>query len=266
MAKRFSTIEKWDDLWFSELQPISKLLFLFLVDKCDNAGFVEINSRLHSFFIGISKQEYLDALQTLDKVLVWSVSNEKIWLKNFIFYQNNLPLNIENNAHKQIINLLKQNIDLFDFDFSNILPNLGPNQDLIRDLGNGNGKGIGNGIDKGKGNGNNLNGISYEISKLSLVMQSEDSWLESIARKYKCSITFATDKILDFIIHLEAQGEESKTLQDAKSHYNNWFRIQKDLKLKTKNNATNRKAGSPITNEELLAAVIKRHGNSNFNA
>jgi hypothetical protein len=121
-------------------------------------------------------------------------------------------------------------------------------------------------INKDKSKIKNLNGISYEISKLSLVMQSEDSWLESIARKYKCSIIFATDKILDFIIHLEAQGEESKTLQEAKSHYDNWFRIQKDLKLKTKNNATNRKAGSPITNEELLAAVIKRHGNSNFNA
>ena len=257
MAKRFSTIEKWDDLWFSELQPISKLLFLFLVDKCDNAGFVEINPRLHSFIIGISKQEYLDSLQTLDKVLVWSVSGEKIWLKNFIFYQNNLPLNRENNAHKQIINLLKQNIELFDFDFSIILPNLGPNQDLIRDLGNGNGKGIGNGIDKG--NGNNLNGVMHEISKLSLVMQSEDSWLESIARKYKCSITFATDKILDFITHLEAQGEESKTLQDAKSHYDNWFRIQKDLKLKQKN-GTFRKVGQPITDDEILAAVTKKYG------
>jgi len=257
MAKRFSTIEKWDDLWFSELQPISKLLFLFLVDKCDNAGFVEINPRLHSFIIGISKQEYLDSLQTLDKVLVWSVSGEKIWLKNFIFYQNNLPLNRENNAHKQIINLLKQNIELFDFDFSIILPNLGPNQDLIRDLGNGNGKGIDKGI--GKGIGNNLNGVMHEISKLSLVMQSEDSWLESIARKYKCSITFATNKILDFIIHLEAQGEESKTLQDAKSHYDNWFRIQKDLKLKQKN-GTFRKVGQPITDDEILAAVTKKYG------
>lgn len=113
---------------------------------------------------------------------------------------------------------------------------------------------------------NEGNVIFYDTQKLSLVLQSEDSWLESIARKYKCTFEFARNKILDFINHLEAQGEESKTLQDAKSHYDNWFRIQKDLKLKTKNNATNRKAGSPITNEELLAAVIKRHGNSNFNA
>jgi uncharacterized protein YdaU (DUF1376 family) len=120
-------------------------------------------------------------------------------------------------------------------------------------------------INKDKSKIKNLNGISYEISKLSLVMQSEDSWLESIARKYKCSITFATDKILDFIIHLEAQGEEAKTLQDAKSHYDNWFRIQKDLKLKTKNNATNRKAGSPIPQDELLQAVAKAYGYTNTN-
>lgn len=119
--------------------------------------------------------------------------------------------------------------------------------------------------DKSKNKNKNLNGISYEISKLSYVMQSEDSWLESIARKYKCSITFATDKILDFIIHLEAQGEESKTLQDAKSHYDNWFRIQKDLKLKTKNNATNRKAGTPIPKHELLQAVAKAYGITNIN-
>ena len=120
-------------------------------------------------------------------------------------------------------------------------------------------------INKDKSKIKNLNGISYEISKLSLVMQSQDSWLESIARKYKCSITFATDKILDFIIHLEAQGEESKTLQDAKSHYDNWFRIQKDLKLKTKNNGTNRKAGSPIPQDELLQAVAKAYGYTNTN-
>ena len=120
-------------------------------------------------------------------------------------------------------------------------------------------------INKDKSKIKNLNGISYEISKLSLVMQSQDSWLESIARKYKCSITFATDKILDFITHLEAQGEESKTLQDAKSHYDNWFRIQKDLKLKTKNNATNRKAGSPIPQHELLQAVAKAYGITNIN-
>jgi hypothetical protein len=120
-------------------------------------------------------------------------------------------------------------------------------------------------INKDKSKIKNLNGISYEISKLSLVLQSEDSWLESIARKYKCTFEFARNKILDFIIHLEAQGEEAKTLQDAKSHYDNWFRIQKDLKLKTKNNATNRKAGSPIPQDELLQAVAKAYGYTNTN-
>jgi uncharacterized protein YdaU (DUF1376 family) len=120
-------------------------------------------------------------------------------------------------------------------------------------------------INKDKSKIKNLNGISYEISKLSLVLQSEDSWLESIARKYKCTFEFARNKILDFIIHLEAQGEEAKTLQDAKSHYDNWFRIQKDLKLKTKNNGTNRKAGSPIPQDELLQAVAKAYGYTNTN-
>lgn len=120
-------------------------------------------------------------------------------------------------------------------------------------------------INKDKSKIKNLNGISYEISKLSLIMQSEDSWLESIARKYKCTFEFARNKILDFINHLEAQGEELKTLQEAKSHYDNWFRIQKDINLKTKNNGTNRKAGSPIPKDELLQAVAKAYGYTNTN-
>ena len=88
-------------------------------------------------------------------------------------------------------------------------------------------------------------------------MQSEVSWLESIAKKYKCRFEFARDKLLDFILHLETQGEEMKTLKDAKSHYSNWFRIQKDAAQRSK---STRKSGQPITDEELFNAVAKSHG------
>ena len=42
---RFTAPEKWNDEWFSNLKPMEKLVFLYLVDRCDNAGFFEINKR-----------------------------------------------------------------------------------------------------------------------------------------------------------------------------------------------------------------------------
>jgi len=38
MAKRFTASEKWEDLWFSELSNKYKLFWIYLLDKCDNAG------------------------------------------------------------------------------------------------------------------------------------------------------------------------------------------------------------------------------------
>ena len=137
MAKRFSETDKWQDEWFSELKPFNKLIFLFLVDRCDNAGFFEINARLSSFLIGITIEQFEQGLAGLNKCLIKSNDGKKIWLKNFIQHQKNLPLNPINNAHKQIIFLLNSNKDNFDFDFKN----LGANEGLISPLGKGNDKG-----------------------------------------------------------------------------------------------------------------------------
>ena len=90
------------------------------------------------------------------------------------------------------------------------------------------------GLGEGKGNGM----ISVTVDRLELTLQQEISWLESIARKYKCSIEYAKQKIPDFILHLKTQGEEAKTIKDAKSHYDNWFRI-----TQSQQNGTFKKTG-----------------------
>jgi hypothetical protein len=38
MAKRFTATEKWNDGWFLELSKERKLVWLFLLDSCTNAG------------------------------------------------------------------------------------------------------------------------------------------------------------------------------------------------------------------------------------
>ncbi len=72
MASRFTETEKWNDAWFSGLKPLSKLLFLYLCDQCDVAGFLEINIRKICFDLGIGKQEAEKSLTEVETRLLYS--------------------------------------------------------------------------------------------------------------------------------------------------------------------------------------------------
>ena len=52
MAYRYSDTLKWQDEWFVDLTSIEKLLFLYLYDNCDIAGFFELSYRKISFDLG----------------------------------------------------------------------------------------------------------------------------------------------------------------------------------------------------------------------
>ena len=45
MAYRLTDTAKWDDPWFIELKPNEKLLFNYLCDNCDTAGFYELSMK-----------------------------------------------------------------------------------------------------------------------------------------------------------------------------------------------------------------------------
>ena len=138
MAKRFSETDKWKDRWFVDLSPVEKLVFNFLCDYCDNAGFFEANPKIHAPLIGISADEYLGAIKGLGRGLLGAKNGETYWIKNFLFHQKNLPLNPNNNAHKQIIGILVAQAPHFDIDFE---AQLGAYEGLISPIGRGIGKG-----------------------------------------------------------------------------------------------------------------------------
>jgi len=220
MAKRFSETDKWQDEWFSELKPFNKLIFLFLVDRCDNAGFFEINARLSSFLIGITIEQFEQGLAGLNKCLIKSNDGKKIWLKNFIQHQKNLPLNSTNNAHKQIIFLLNSNKDNFDFDFTN----LGANEGLISPLGKGKGKGKGNG-----------NGIVIDYKEEIEIFKNDKIWFENFGNA-KHILPEALQKMIDdFLVDITLK-EKFMDAKNLKEYFTNVFNKNKQNESHQRNN------------------------------
>lgn len=114
MAYRFTNTDKWNDAWFSDLRPLSKLLFLYLCDQCDIAGFIELNYKKISFELGCGKQEVERSLKEMGDRIVLSIDCKFIFIRHFIKHQRNTDLKETNTAHRGIINRLNDNLKIFD--------------------------------------------------------------------------------------------------------------------------------------------------------
>jgi len=110
MSSRLSSTEKWNDAWFNSLSPNAKLLFFYLVENCDNAGFYEINKKFLMFFTGLDNDNLVNAISELKKAYIKSNDGLRIWIINFLKYQKKTPLNFANNNHKQIISIIQYNL------------------------------------------------------------------------------------------------------------------------------------------------------------
>ena len=112
MPARFTITEKWQDKWFRGLSVEAKLLFLFLCDNCDVAGFWEVDYEIAAFLTGIPQDEIQRVFKGLEKAYI---TNEKhLWMKNFLFYQGNLPYNPESPIGKGIDRKLRCHNSLSD--------------------------------------------------------------------------------------------------------------------------------------------------------
>ena len=114
MAYRFTDTGKWSDSWFIELSPTAKLLFMYICDNCDVAGFFEISPRKIAFDTGIDTRGLQEALKELARGLIYSHDGTIVFLKNFVKHQKNIPLNHANKAHRGVIKRLKLYADKFD--------------------------------------------------------------------------------------------------------------------------------------------------------
>lgn len=111
MSSRYTETEKWSDPWFQNLPHGSKLLFLYLCDQCNIAGFYEVNKRELCFHLGIEEKQYEGAIKALGRGV--KEADGWLWLKNFLKHQRNNDLNPENAAHRGILRLLREQLQRF---------------------------------------------------------------------------------------------------------------------------------------------------------
>lgn len=139
--KRFTETAKWRDPWFQCLSHGSKLLFIYICDNCDNAGFYEINEPELCFHLGIDKSKFEGALKGLQRGIKGPCDGW-LWVKRFLRHQKNESINPENPAHKQIIALFKSQHPRFsaDCDFNDFVA---PYKGLLSPIGIGKGEGKG---------------------------------------------------------------------------------------------------------------------------
>ena len=143
MPLRYTYTEKWSDAWFASRRPIAKLLFNYLCDNCDIAGFIEINIRRWASDIGCDSRGIEGALKGLEGCFIKSVSGDCLYIKNFLKHQKNFPLNEKNNAHKGILKRFELYSYKFDIQDINIFIE-GACKGLPSPTSNGNGNGNGN--------------------------------------------------------------------------------------------------------------------------
>lgn len=105
MAKRFTDSEKWRDVWFRRLPADQKLGYLYLLDLCDLAGTIELDTELAEFQMGTAT-DWKGLVKGSEGRLV-ELPNGRIWIAKFIAFQHG-KLSDQCNAHKSALRLVER--------------------------------------------------------------------------------------------------------------------------------------------------------------
>lgn len=93
------------------LSPKMKLLWIYILDRCNNAGIWKVNLDLASYQIGdqITKEEMLTAFGSRIELLKQKTEDgdEKVWIKKFVNFQCKGPLSDSCGPHKGIMRELE---------------------------------------------------------------------------------------------------------------------------------------------------------------
>lgn len=161
MAKRFTDTDKWSKKWFRKLSPEFKLAWLYLCDKCDLAGTINLDEELAAFQIGtsIDWDKFIEASNGRAERL----PNGRWWLPAFIPFQHPRGLSTDCNAQQHVLGLIDANglrdrlCDWLAYCTSTV------DEGYPNTPGKGNGNGPGRGRRKGGAGGKPVNAADVSL-------------------------------------------------------------------------------------------------------
>jgi len=214
MAKRFIDTEIFDDPWFMDLSKDGKLLWIYLLTKCNHAGMLDLNFKLCTMQTGIVDVQKVK--KELGKRLV-TVHEQLIFIPKFIEFQYpDFPKSKVKQQEGAIIILKKYDL----------LKYLTLNKELLNSYDNDNVNGNGNG-----------NVIEQSIKNFAEDLRNGFTHLEHCRKVYDLSeveINKAVSKFIDFSI---GGKRLYKTLDDVQGHLFMWLSKQPKDAFRVKVNA-----------------------------
>ena len=105
MAKRFIDTKIWDKAWFRKLDTNSKLMWIYILTKCDHAGILDGDWEAASFFIGYNINNFEDLPKEIKEKLI-SIKKDQYFIPTFIEYQYG-QLRSNSRPHLSVIKRLR---------------------------------------------------------------------------------------------------------------------------------------------------------------
>jgi hypothetical protein len=106
MAKRWYDSNKYEDPWFRQLPPKSKLFWDYVLCKCDHAGVWKPDFGLASFCVGF---QYNDEIINEFSGRIRVLSNGKWFIQKFVEFQYPGGLQPANKVHASVLKVLECN-------------------------------------------------------------------------------------------------------------------------------------------------------------
>jgi hypothetical protein len=85
MAQRFTDTQKWEDEWFTELSNDYKVIWMYLLDTCDNAGIWKQNIKLLNF--SCNTDVSINSIAEIFKGRITKIDTDKWIINKFCVFQ-----------------------------------------------------------------------------------------------------------------------------------------------------------------------------------
>ena len=106
MAKRFIDSKMWDKAWYRRLSPKCKLIWVYLLTRCDHAGIWDADWEAMNFFIG-ENVAYKDLPESITEKMFFISEGNQYFIPSFISFQYGV-LRENSKPHLSVIKRLNE--------------------------------------------------------------------------------------------------------------------------------------------------------------